>query len=353
MIWQSKFPGQPYLVAEIGVNHEGSRTRADTLIKQAAAAGVDAVKFQAYKASRLAAVQSPTYFWQTGDAAPTQRQFFQRYDMLDPDDYFELAQVAADEGVRFLCTPFDEDAVAWLFPVVEGYKIASGDITHWPLLRAITATRKPVILSTGASTWDEIDRAMRWLLEFGTPHLTLLHCVLSYPTPREEANLGLIPKLKARFPDCGIGYSDHTLATADLDVLLMAAHLGAEVIEKHFTDDPSHEGNDHYHSMTAKQIKTFRRQLANGYTVTPAMEKLVGSADRAFPLEVEAAARQQARRGLYAAHAMGAGHILELGDVVAKRPAVGLEPFWLPQVIGRELAKSLADEEPVTQAHLA
>src|SRR5512143_2510857 len=237
VIWQSRFPGQPYIIAELGVNHGGSRARAASMIRLAASAGADAVKFQAYQAEKLAAARSPTYFQQTGEAALTQREFFQRYDSLEPEDYRQLADVAAGAGVDFLCTPFDEEAVSWLFPLVKGYKIASADITHWPLLHAITGTRKPVILSTGAATWDEIDRAMRWLLESGAPHLTLLHCVLSYPTAFRDANLGLIRKLNARFPDCGVGYSDHTLASEDLPAVVVAAHLGAQVIEKHFTDD--------------------------------------------------------------------------------------------------------------------
>ena len=351
MIWQSRFPNQPYVIAEIGVNHEGSPQRAAMLIRQAAAAGADAVKFQAYKAAKLAVRDSPIYFNQTGEAATTQQEFFARYDTLDPDDYLDLAAVATEEGVDFLCTPFDEEAVAWLYPLVRGYKIASGDITHWPLIHSIAATQKPVILSTGASTWDEIDRAMRWLLEFGTPHLTLLHCMLIYPCPLPLANLGLIQSLQRRFPDCGVGYSDHTLANVDL--MLLAAHLGAQVIEKHFTDDPDQEGNDHYHAMTAAHLGEFRERLENDFRPTKAMEALIGRADRAYAIPEEDAARLNARRALVAADAFQPGHILQLGDLVAKRPASGLEPFHLPAMMGRELSRAVEPDEAVTWASLA
>lgn len=331
------------LVAEIGVNHGGSRKKAEELIRLAARSGADAVKFQAYRAERLAAAKSPTYFQQTGDAAKTQRQFFERYDALGPEDYRLLADVAERAGVEFLCTPFDEDAVAFLHPLVSRYKIASADITHWPLLRAVASTGKPALLSTGASTWEEIDRAVRWLLEHGCPQVTLLHCVLSYPTQPEQANLGLLRKLAMRFPDCGLGYSDHTMT---IEAAYVAYLLGASVIEKHFTDDRKQDGNDHYHSMDADSLAALRKHCDDA-------ARLIGNGDRAEALPCEAQARIQARRGLYTAKAFPAGHILEPGDLVAKRPAAGLEPFWLPRVAGRALAHALPEEAPLLLADLS
>lgn len=341
----SKFPHQPYIVAELGVNHGGSRPKAEALIRLAAAAGADAVKFQVYKAAQLAARESPIYFHQTGEPLQSQQQFFAQYDALEPADYRYLADVAHHLEVEFLCTPFDVAAVAWLDPLVPMFKVASGDITHWPLLQAIAQTGKPVLLSTGASTWDEIDRAVRWLLEGGCPQVTVLHCVLAYPTANASAYLNLIPALAKRFPSCGIGYSDHTLPQADS--LYVAWLLGAQVLEKHFTDDRTQPGNDHYHSMTGQDLKALRGRMA-------AAAVLRGNTpDRGNPLLIESQARVLARRSLYAAHDLAAGHILTVADLVAKRPAVGLEPFYLPQVLGRELAQDLDEDQVVTWPHLA
>src|SRR5690242_6788690 len=227
--------GPPYIVAEVGCNHDGSMDRALDLIWKAARCGADAVKFQAYKADLIAHPESPTYFTQTGEAAKTQHEFFKRYDSFGPKEYERLAQECKTAQVDFLCTPFDLAAVEWLNPLVPAWKIASADITNYPLLDAVCATGKPALLSTGAATLREIEnaRSRLWLDD----RTALLHCVLAYPTPPEDANLLMIADLKRRFSWAVIGYSDHTPATPEMEVCTMAYLMGARIIEKHFTDD--------------------------------------------------------------------------------------------------------------------
>ena len=334
----------PYIIAEAGVNHDGSVLRAMELVSLAAEAGASAIKFQAYRAHKLAAADSPTYFDFNGQPAHTQRRFFERYDMLNPEDYQALAEQAKDCGIDFLCTPFDEEAVQWLDPLVTQFKIASADITHRPLLETIAKTGKPVILSTGATTWEEIDRAVGWLYEAKVPKITLLHCVLSYPTTIQDAHLGLIRQLAARFPDCEIGYSDHTVANSG--ALETAWILGASVLEKHFTDDDTRPGNDHAHSITPDGLKKLVNKLDRA-------AMLIGEGDRKDPLPCEMSARVNARRSLYTSRALPAGHVLETGDLVAKRPGLGLEPFRLSSLLGRVLKSDVGEEHQLRMEDLA
>lgn len=336
----------PYLIAEIGVNHGGSMDRALAMVRLAAAGGADAVKFQAYKAHTLAHPDSPTYFQQQGTIAQTQREFFARYDHFGPREYEQLAAEARAVGMDFLCTPFDIQAVEWLNALVPAWKIASADITNVPLLRAVLATDKPVLLSTGAATIGEIESALDVLADPTAISTALLHCVLSYPTPREAANLLAIQMLAQRFPDTVLGYSDHTLATPDMQTCVFAYCLGARIIEKHFTDDKSELGNDHYHSMDVHDLRKLRMRLNETM-------KLLGQGEKETVAAIEAPARQYARRGLYAAKPLPAGHRLRSEDIAVLRPAARIGPEDWDDVIGRQLKASLAAGAPLTWDGLA
>lgn len=337
----------PYLVAEIGVAHGGSLDRAIAMVRLAATGGADAVKFQAYKADKLAHPDSPTYFQQNGKPAKTQREFFARYDKFGPREYEILAAEAKSVGVDFLCTPFDIQAVEWLNPLVPAWKIASADITNVPLLRAVINTQKPIILSTGAATLREIQRATAIVWSYGAMRdLALLHCVLSYPTPREQANLLAISELQRHFDWVTVGYSDHTLATPDMETCVFAYCLGARIIEKHFTDNKSEPGNDHYHSMDVHDLRKLRMRLNETM-------KLLGQGDKETIPAVEAPARQYARRGLYAAKSLTAGHRLTPEDIAVLRPAARIGPEDWDGVIGRRLKEPLVEGAPLTWDGLA
>lgn len=330
----------PYLIAEIGVNHEGSLDRARRMIDQAAEGGADAAKFQAYKAEKLAVRDSPAY-WDT-DQEPTESQYrlFQKYDDFGPEEYRALADHCEQRGIDFLTTPFDREAVDFLAPLVPCYKVASADLTNMPLLERVGSKGKPVLLSTGASTLAEIDDAVRTLDEAGAPATAILHCVLSYPTQPEDAHLGMIRGLRRTYPERVVGYSDHTLPHGDLLSLIVAYLTGARVIEKHFTDDKSGPGNDHYHSMDAEDLRRFRKKLE-------VVRELVGETSRKEPIAAERAARENARRSIVTRRAVSRGEELTETNLTCKRPGTGVSPRFWREVIGKRAARDLDPDRPL------
>ncbi|MBA2706714.1 MAG: N-acetylneuraminate synthase family protein, partial [Gemmatimonadaceae bacterium] len=198
----------PYVIAEIGVNHEGSLDLAKRLIELAKEGGADAAKFQTYKAESLASRHSPAYWDLSKEPTTSQFRLFQKYDGFGPEDYRELARHCGEIGIDFVSTPFDRDAVELLAPLMPFFKIASADLTNTPLLRQVAGHGKPVVLSTGASTRAEIGEAVGTLRHAGCRELSLLRCVLNYPTADENANLGMIGALERDYPELVIGYSD-------------------------------------------------------------------------------------------------------------------------------------------------
>ena len=335
----------PYVLAEIGVNHGGDLDLARRLVDEAAEGGADGVKFQTYKADKLASRNSPSY-WDL-DSEPTRSQFelFQRYDGFGIAEYEALADHARKRGVDFLSTPFDLDAVEALAPLVQVFKIASADLTNVPLLEAVAAHGKPILLSTGAAHLSEVDEAVRRLVRHLPPEqLGLLHCVLEYPTPFEDAHLATIEHLQRCFPDHPVGYSDHTRPDPAMLVLLRAWMLGAVVVEKHFTHDKSLPGNDHYHAMDRDDLRRLRQGVA-------LLERTEGE-PRVRALPGEEAARRNARRSLVAARSLEKGHVLEARDLEVKRPAFGLPPSALDWVIGKPLRRDLDEDDFLTFDHL-
>jgi N-acetylneuraminate synthase len=333
------------VIAEIGVNHEGDLALAKRLIDLAAGAGADAVKFQTYKAGLLASRNSPSYWDLACEPTTSQFELFKKYDAFGPTEYQALAAHARTRDVVFASTPFDLDAVDLLEPLMPYYKIASADITNLPLLKKCAGKGKPVVLSTGASHLSEIEEAVRTLREDLPPdRIAILHCVLEYPAPYEDAHLAAIEHLRRVFPEHPIGYSDHTRPDPSMAVLLRSWMLGACVIEKHFTHDKALPGNDHYHAMDARDLRTFREAAA-------LLVRTEGVAVKRL-LPGEAIPRQNARRSLVAARDLPAGHVLREGDLLAKRPAAGLSPRELPRVLGRKLVRALGEDDFLTDDHL-
>ena len=329
----------PYLIAEIGLNHDGALERAKDLIWQAKRGGADAVKFQSLKAAAQAHPNSPTYFQQNGHPAETQHAFFARSDGFARSDYEALAATAQEAGIDFLCTPFYLACVEWLTPLVPAWKIASADITNLPLLKAVALTGKPVLLSTGAATRREIEEAHDWLRGGGCP-VALLHCVLAYPTPTESANLLVIPWI-AQTLHAPVGYSDHTLATPEMETCFLAYCVGARIIEKHFTGvgEQSRPGNDHYHSMDACQLAYLKAAIQDAHRYFGQPEKQV--------LAIEEPARQHARRGLYAARAVAKGHPWEPEDIAILRPSARVGPECYEEFLGKPAVQDYVTGEPL------
>jgi len=330
-------PGKlPYVIAEIGVNHEGNLALAKTLIELAKEGGADAAKFQSYKASRIASRNSPAY-WDTSKE-PTRSQFelFSKYDRFGVAEYVSLAEHCQEVGIDFVSTPFDAAAIDFLEPLVPFYKIASADITNVPLLRQIAAKHKPVVLSTGASTLAEIDTAVEVLSQSGCTDPVLMHCVLNYPCNNENAHLNMIEGLRRAYPRLVIGYSDHTLPDAGMLILSAAWLKGALVLEKHFTHDKTLPGNDHYHAMDVRDLKRLRENLALLTTTLGELHKR--------PLTGEQAAREHARRSVVVDRAIKAGQVIVATDLTYKRPAHGISTAFWDQVVGRKAARDLAED---------
>lgn len=324
----------PYIIAEIGVNHEGSIERAKHLIELAKEGGADAAKFQSYKAETLASKQSPSYWDTSKEPTLSQYDLFKKYDSFNSSDYLLLAEHCKLVGIDFLSTPFDDGAIDFLDPLVPFFKIASADITNTPFLRRVASKGKPVVLSTGASTLGEIDVALDVLSKAGCKQIALLHCILNYPTLDVNAHLRMIKGLKRAYPDNVIGYSDHTLPDEAMTPLVSSFLLGAMIIEKHFTHDKSLPGNDHYHAMDVDDLSKFTRILKK-------INSLLGDEQQKKPIEAENLSRKNARRSIVAAKNLPLGHIINESDVAYKRPGTGISPVHWDEVIGKKTLSNI------------
>jgi sialic acid synthase SpsE len=324
----------PYVIAEAGVNHEGSIDLARRLIDEAKEGGAHAIKFQTYKAETIASKDSPAYWDTTKEPTQSQYKLFKRYDKFWKKE-FESLKVHCDRtGIEFLSTPFDLESATFLADLMDVFKISSSDITNKPFIEFICDFKKPIILSTGASDLPEVEEAVGWVVEKGNP-LVLLHCVLNYPTEDRNANLAMITDLIQKFPNHRIGYSDHTLPK-DMKTLEAAVLLGASILEKHFTHDKSLPGNDHYHAMDKGDLKTFNQNLGRLFELLGEKEK------RSIPSEEPA--RQNARRSLVAQRNIPAGQQIQPEDITWKRPASGISPREIDKVINSKTAKDIPED---------
>lgn len=337
---------KPYVIAEIGVNHEGSLNAAKMLIELAKEGGADAAKFQSYKADSLASLNSPAYWDRKKEPTESQHQLFQKYDKFNAHDYILLAEHCKEIGIDFLSTPFDDDSIEYLNPLMPFFKIASADLTNLPFLRKIAQKKKPIVLSTGASTLGEIDLAVNNLDRFGCDNLILLHCILNYPTIDENAHLGMIKGLMRAYPSLLVGYSDHTLPDEDMTALVVAYLSGAVVIEKHFTHDKSLPGNDHYHAMDVNDLKNFTNKINK-------ISTLIGSEEFKSPIPAEEISRKNARRSIVIKHGIQKNHILVESDITYKRPGTGIGPEHWDEVIGRCTTKTLSADHILQWSDLA
>jgi N-acetylneuraminate synthase len=325
----------PYIIAEIGVNHGGDLLLAKRMINEALESGAHAVKFQTYKAENLASRHSPSYWDRKKEATTSQFELFKKYDAFTPDNYAELADYCREMKGVFLSTPFDTDAVRFLEPLVPAFKIASADITNVPLLRAVARTKKPLLISTGAATLAEIETAVQLARSCGCHQIILLHCVLNYPTPIGRAQLNMIHVLKRVFPDCLTGYSDHVIPDETLSALEAAALLGACVLEKHFTYDKSLPGNDHYHAMDKHDLKRFCVKLK-------LYHKLVGP--RVKDLALEQTARLHARRSIVTATNIEPGEMFTEQNLTTKRPGHGISPLHWDEIVGKKAGTKIEED---------
>ncbi len=335
--------GQPYIIAEIGVNHEGSLDRAKKLISLAKDGGADAVKFQTYKADNLASKNSPAYWDTKKEPTKNQHELFKKYDSFGAEEFVELYKYSKKNNIEFLSTPFDDPAIDFLDPLVCCFKISSSDITNIPFLRKIAKKNKPILLSTGASNLEEINIAIKELEKHGSKkeEIVLLHCILNYPTEKINANLNMIKDLVNKYPEHLIGYSDHTLPDENMSSLIAAYLLGAVVIEKHFTDNKKLKGNDHYHAMDVNDLINLKKILKN-------TESLLGNIKEKKPIPSEDIARKNARRSIVLKRSIKAGHHIVDKDITYKRPGTGLSPLHWDEVLKCSVIRDL-DEDHILQ----
>lgn len=335
----------PYIIAEMGVNfYDTAREMnispleaAKLYIKKAKEAGVDAAKFQSYKAETIASKNSPSYWDLTKEPTTSQYELFKKLDGFNREDYEELYKYCKEIGIDFMSTPFDYNSADYLNDFVDIYKISSSDITNIPFLKHIARKGKPIYLSVGASYLSEVDEAVRAIKEEGNDQICLLHCVLSYPTKNEDANLNIIATLKRIYPDIPIGFSDHTLPDECMTILTTAYLLGADVIEKHFTLDKTLQGNDHYHAGDPEDFAKAVNNFKLIQTILGQKEKTV--------LDCEQIPRREARRSLVLTHDMKKGEVLTEKDLIAKRPGTGISPKYQDIVLGRALKKDMKEDD--------
>jgi N-acetylneuraminate synthase/N,N'-diacetyllegionaminate synthase len=332
-----------FVVAEAGVNHNGDLDLALRLVDIAAAAGADAVKFQTFTAESLVSrgARKAAYQEETTGAGESQRDMLKRLE-LGGDAHARLQARAASRGLLFFSTPFDEGSADLLEALeVPVLKVPSGEVTNLPLLRHLAAKKRPIILSTGMATLDEVTDAVAAIRAGGDPPLAILHCLSAYPAPPSEVNLRAMDTLRARF-GCPIGFSDHTLGT---EIALAAVARGAAIIEKHMTADQALPGPDHRASLEPPELTEMIHAIRR-------VESALGDGEKR-PMPSELDTRDVARRSLVAARLIARGERLDRAMLAIKRPGTGIPPAALERVLGRAARRDLAVDEVIGWEDLA
>ncbi len=326
------------IIAEAGVNHNGDIAMARALVRVAAAAGANMVKFQTFSASKIAAAHAPKAQYQRAATGTEQSQ----QDMiaaleLSRADHTVLLRECEDAGIAFFSTGFDEESVDLLVELgTDRIKVPSGEITNLPLLRHIAGKHLPVILSTGMANLGEIEAAVDVLEAGGAVRadLTILHCNTEYPTPMRDVNLRAMPAIGAAL-GTAFGYSDHT---SGIEVAIAAVALGASVIEKHFTLDRALPGPDHAASLEPGELAAMVRAVRN-------VELALAGDGIKRPSPSEISNRAIARKSLVAARAIAAGEVFSADNLTAKRPGTGISPMCWDEVIGRPAPRAFVPDE--------
>ena len=326
-----------FIIAEAGVNHNGSLDLAKKLIDVASESGADAVKFQTFKAEKLVSknAQKADYQKQTTNKTESQFDMIKKLE-LDMDTHKELIAYCETKNIMFLSTPFDHDSIELLNDLgLEIFKIPSGEITNLPYLRHIGKLNKKVILSTGMADIGEIEDALDILINTGTKkeNITILHANTMYPTPMEDVNLKAMVTIGNTF-DIAYGYSDHTLG---IEVDIAAVALGACCVEKHFTLDKTMEGPDHKASLEPHELKSMIKAIRN-------IELALGSCVKK-PSKSEIPNMQIARKSIVAKIEIKKGDKLSEENITIKRPGNGINPMRWDEVVGTIAAKDYKEDE--------
>ena len=326
-----------FIIAEAGVNHNGSVDLAKRLIDVAYNSGADAVKFQTFKAENLVSknAQKADYQKQTTDATESQFDMIKKLE-LDVDTHKELIAYCQEKNIMFLSTPFDHESIDLLSDLgLKIFKIASGEITNLPYLRHIGSLDKKVVLSTGMSNLKEAGDALNILINAGTSkdNITVLHANTMYPTPMEDVNLNAMLTIQKEF-DVAVGYSDHTLG---IEVDIAAVAMGASCIEKHFTLDKTMEGPDHKASLEPKELKELVSSIRN-------IEKAFGSSEKK-PSPSESVNIDISRKSIVAKIDIKKDEKFTDKNITTKRPGNGISPMKWDEIVGSIAQKDYKDDE--------
>lgn len=326
-----------FIIAEAGVNHNGSMEVARKLVDEAVLAGADAIKFQTFKTENLVCRNAgkAEYQMKTTERGESQFEMLKRLE-LSPDMHEQLIDYCGQKKIMFLSTPFDVESLHFLvqcgIPII---KIPSGEITDYPYLREVGRTGKRVILSTGMSTLQEVRNAVKVLQDHGSKEITILHCNTEYPTPYSDVNLRAMLTLGNDL-GIGVGYSDHTQG---IEVPIAAAALGAAVIEKHFTLDRRMKGPDHKASLEPKELQAMVRAIRN-------IEAALGDGIKG-PSESEKKNIAIVRKSIVAQCDIKEGDIFTEENLTVKRPGTGISPMRWNELIGQKAKRSFAEDEMV------
>ncbi len=323
-----------YIIAEAGVNHNGSFELACKLVDAAKAAGVDCIKFQTFKANKLVSHTAQKAEYQKANTGESSQQDMLKKLELSYDEFLALKAYCDRVGISFLSTPFDLESIAFLDSIqMPFWKIPSGEVTNLPYLLAIARTGKPVVMSTGMCDLEEIGAALSALRENGTKEIKLLHCNTEYPTPYEDVNLMAMRTIRERF-GCEVGYSDHTRG---IEIPIAAVAMGATVIEKHFTLDRNMDGPDHKASLEPDELARMVDSIRN-------VEKAIGNGEKT-PSPSEKKNISVARKSIVARTEIKAGDVFTAENITVKRPGTGISPMKWFDILGTRAVRDFEEDE--------
>ncbi len=326
-----------YTIAEAGANHDGELEKARKLIDAAVESNSDSIKFQTYDASKLASKFAPKY-WDDGKPEESQHDVFSNLDSLTKDEWNQIFEYAEKKSITCFSTPFDEESVDLLYSFnVPAFKIASADLTHIPLIKHIASKKLPIFISTGMANDEEIEEAINTIENEGNNEIIIMHCMTSYPTKPEDANLEMIRTLKEKYPEYVIGYSDHTIGT---NIPVYSTFYGATCIEKHFTfDNTLTQSPDHKLSLDTEGFRKLVKELR--------LAEISKGENARNEFDAEKEAVKFARRSIIANKDIMIGEKISREMLSVKRPGTGIAPKFLEEIIGLTVKKSLQEDEPI------
>lgn len=324
-----------FIIAEAGVNHNGSVKLAKKLIDVAKNSGADAVKFQSFRAEKLVSLKTEKANYQIRSKEKNQYEMLKRLE-LSFDEFKELKEYSDAKNIEFIITPYDTQSIDFFNRLnIDKFKISSADLTNKKLIKNVAESNKSIILSLGMASFREIKRTVDFIIHLGNKNIIMMHCTTAYPTSYDQVNMNFLRLLKKKF-SFPVGYSDHTIG---IEISVMAASLGAKFIEKHLTLDKSMEGPDHFASSDPREFKNMVQAIRH-------IEYAFGESNKVLTKE-ERDNLFFMRRSVHAARRMKKGTIIKEDDIELIRPDNGISPWCYDFVVGKELKNEIKENDPI------